>query len=74
MSLPGEKALSPAPRMTMQRSESSAESSLIRAPRRTHIGFVIAFSFSGRLSVTVAMPSSRCTRMRSGMGAGFLEG
>ena len=63
MSLPGAKALPPAPRSTMQRTASSADSSRIASPSRCHIGLVSAFSLSGRFSTTVAMAPSRSTRI-----------
>jgi hypothetical protein len=63
MSLPGENAFSPAPRTTTQRTVSSAESASIVAPSASHMPLVRAFSFSGRLSTTVAIGPSRSTRM-----------
>src|SRR5690606_20950114 len=65
MSLPGANALSPAPRMTIQRNSSSAESDSIVSPSARHIDFVRALSFSGRLSTTVAISASRWTRIKS---------
>src|SRR6266542_6766822 len=63
MSLPGEKAFSPAPRTITQRSASSAESASIVSPNSRHIAFVSAFSFSGRFRMTVAIDASRSTTM-----------
>src|SRR5688572_5800746 len=63
MSLPGENAFSPAPRRMMQRIPSSAESASIASPSIRHMLRVSALSFSGRLSVTVAIAPSRATPM-----------
>src|SRR6185503_4306485 len=65
MSLPGEKALPPAPRNTMQRTPSSAASAATLSPSMRHIGLVIAFSLSGRFKTSVAMAPSRSTRRGS---------
>ena len=61
MSLPGENDFSPAPRMITQRSESSADNRSIVSPSDAHMPRVSAFSFSGRLSTTVAIAPSRST-------------
>src|SRR5258706_2793935 len=77
MSEPAAKAFSPAPRTTMQRNASSADSSRMASPRRAHIALFSAFSRSGLLSATVAMPPSRETRMGSAdvaMACGALAG
>src|SRR5476651_47505 len=63
ISLPGEKAFSPAPRRMMQRMESSAESSSIVSPSDCQSGFVIALSFAGRSMTTVAINPSRSIKM-----------
>src|SRR5471030_3454394 len=63
MSLPGEKAFSPAPRRMMQRMESSAESASMVSPSDCQSGLVIALSFAGRSMTTVAMNSSRSIKM-----------
>ena len=68
MSLPGANAFVPAPRITMQRTDSLAESSVNASPSLRHIGRVRALSFSGRLSTTVAMgPAAPVTTMVSSM-------
>src|SRR6266542_672464 len=67
MSLPGENAFSPAPRMITQRRLSSADSAPISSPSARHIAFVSALSFSGRLRTTVAIAPSRSIRTRSAM-------
>jgi hypothetical protein len=69
MSLPGEKALPPAPRSTTQRTASSAASSVTASPRRRHMFLVMALSFSGRFNATVAMAPSRSIAMHSDMAA-----
>src|SRR6266513_2134360 len=63
MSAPAAKALSPAPRITMQRKRLSASSSRIASPRRFHEPSPSAFSLPGLLSVTVAMSPSRSRRI-----------
>src|SRR5258706_14196500 len=63
MSAPAANASLPAPRSTMQRSASSADSASITRARSCHIDTVRALSFPGLLRLTVAMASSRSTRM-----------
>src|SRR5471032_1693492 len=63
MSLPGENAFSLAPRRTMQRMESSAESVSMVSPSDCQSGLVIALSFAGRSMTTVAMNASRSIKM-----------
>src|ERR1700694_4032256 len=65
MSLPGENALSPAPRTITQRRASSFDSETRASPSERHIGLVSALSFSGRFSTTVAIAPSRVTVIRS---------
>src|SRR5260221_6499769 len=67
MSAPAAKALSPAPRITMQRSDLSASSARIASPRRFHEPKPSALSFSGLLSVTVAISPSRARRISPDM-------
>src|SRR6267378_3781991 len=67
MSAPAAKALSPAPRITMQRSDLSASSSRIASPSRFHEPSPSAFSLPGLLSVTVAMSSLRSRRISPDM-------
>src|SRR5712671_3794187 len=67
MSAPAAKALSPAPRITMQRSDLSASSARIVSPRRFHEPNPSALSLSGLLSVTVAISPSRARRISPDM-------
>src|SRR5712692_2415179 len=67
MSAPAAKALSPAPRITMQRKPLSASSSRIASPRRFHEPRPSALSFSGLLSVTVATSPLRARRISPDM-------
>src|SRR5712692_6336129 len=67
MSAPAAKAFSPAPRMTMQRSDLSASSSRIASPSRFHEPSPSAFNLPGLLSVTVAMSPSRARRISPDM-------
>src|SRR5258706_312817 len=67
MSAPAAKALSPAPRITMQRSDLSASSARIVSPRRFHEPKPSALSLSGLLSVTVAISPSRARRISPDM-------
>src|SRR5260221_3762971 len=67
MSAPAAKALSPAPRITMQRSDLSASSARIASPRRFHEPKPSAFSLPGLLSVTVAISPSRARRISPDM-------
>src|SRR6185369_14617739 len=62
-----------APRTMTQRTESSADSASTASPSERHISLVSALSFSGRLSVIVAMVPSRPTLMRSSMGSPIEE-
>src|SRR5438445_13772537 len=73
MSLPGEKAFSPAPRTITQRMLSSADSSFTAAPRSRHIALVSALRFAGRLRITVAMAPSRATSISPSMGCSTIE-
>src|SRR5260221_3696203 len=59
MSAPAAKALSPAPRITMQRKRLSASSSRIASPSRFHEPSPSALSLPGLLSVMVAISPSR---------------
>src|SRR5712692_2290624 len=68
MSAPAAKALSPAPRITIQRSDLSASSARIVSPRRFHEPRPSALSFSGLLSVTVAISLLRARRISPDMG------
>src|SRR6266849_2102628 len=67
MSAPAAKALSPAPRITMQRKTLSASSSRIASPSRFHEPSPSALSLPGLLSVTVAMSPSRSRRISPDM-------
>src|SRR6266478_1914821 len=67
MSAPAAKALSPAPRITMQRKSLSASSSRMTSPSRFQEPSPSALSFSGLLSVTVAMSPSRARRISPDM-------
>src|SRR5712691_4282792 len=67
MSAPAAKALSPAPRITMQRKRLSASSPRMTSPRRFHEPSPSAFSLPGLLSVTVAMSPSRARRISPDM-------
>src|SRR5882762_3125 len=67
MSAPAAKALSPAPRITMQRKRLSASSSRMTSPKRFHEPSPSAFSLPGLLSVTVAMSPSRERRISPDM-------
>src|SRR2546430_2619720 len=67
MSAPAAKALSPAPRITTQRKRLSASSSRMTSPSRFHEPSPSALSFSGLLSVTVAMSPSRSRRISPDM-------
>src|SRR6059036_3712512 len=67
MSAPAAKALSPAPRITMQRSDLSASSSRMTSPSRFHEPSPSAFSLPGLLSVTVAMSLLRARRISPDM-------
>jgi hypothetical protein len=68
MSLPGENALSPAPRTMTQRKVSSADNFSIVSPSSRHMGLVSALSFSGRLSTTVAIGPLRVSAFSSFIG------
>src|SRR3989442_12974812 len=59
MSAPAAKALSPAPRITIQRKRLSASSPRMTSPSRFQEPSPSALSFSGLLSVTVAMSPSQ---------------
>src|SRR5712671_5097459 len=67
ISAPAAKALSPAPRITMQRKSLSASSSRIASPRRFHEPRPSALSLSGLLSVTVAISPLRARRISPDM-------
>src|SRR5882762_332382 len=69
MSAPAAKALSPAPRITMQRKRLSASSSRMTSPKRFHEPSPSAFSLPGLLSVTVAMSPSRARRISPDMSS-----
>src|SRR5258705_184021 len=67
MSAPAAKALSPAPRITMQRKRWSASSSRMTSPSRVHEPRPSALSLSGLLSVTVAISPLRARRISPDM-------
>src|SRR6266513_6496396 len=67
MSAPAAKALSPAPRITLQRKRLSASSSRMTSPSRFQEPSPSAFSLPGLLSVTVAMSPSRSRRISPDM-------
>src|SRR6267378_7883486 len=67
MSAPAAKALSPAPRITMQRKRLSASSSRMTSPSRFHEPSPSALSLPGLLRVTVAMSPSRSRRISPDM-------
>ena len=63
MSAPAEKASSPAPAITMQRTSRSASRSRSSEVNSTHISSEMALRWAGRLMVTVATGGSRRARM-----------
>jgi len=65
MSAPAQKASSPAPWITTQRSDVSAEKLSIASASAIHMARSKALRFSGRAMVTVAMVSARVTWIKA---------
>ena len=68
--MPEQKA-GPAPRTTITRTSREESNSSKRALRAWRSARFMAFRFSGRLRVTLAMPSMMLTRTSSAMGSSF---